>query len=97
MSNDLPLAAQEVWTAFKEMELSKKSHFGYLTNLEIKYGEAGSPTVTEKMRLEKLLDKHDRCVSHFRCLTRRLRSADLYAYEAFIEQLKLEGSRPNET
>ena len=97
MSNHLPLAAREIWKAFEEMELSKKAHFGYLTDLEIKYRDTGSPSATENSRLEKLLDKHDKCVSRFRLLIQQLRSTDIYAYEAFIKQLKLKGSQPSST
>lgn len=61
----LPEEAQRAWDAYQEMGVSKKAYFGFLQEIDEKYGEGGEPTIAENLQLEKLLEAHDKKVRAF--------------------------------
>ncbi len=64
---DQPLSAEAelAWLAYLAMGESKKAYFGFLQELDLKYGKNESPSIAENLKLEKLLETHSNQVAAF--------------------------------
>jgi hypothetical protein len=64
--DDLSEQAKLAYQAFLDMSNSKQAHFNCLKIIDSKYGTGGSPSISEKLELEKLLSNHDKNVLAFK-------------------------------
>lgn len=63
--NSLPPDAQIAWEAYLSMSETKTAYFSFLSEVDQKYKNGGSPTIAENLQLEKLLGIHNEAVATF--------------------------------
>ena len=63
--NSLPADAQIAWEAYLSMSETKTAYFSFLSEVDQKYKNGGSPTIAENLQLEKLLGIHNEAVATF--------------------------------
>lgn len=63
--NSLPADAQIAWEAYLSMSETKTAYFTFLSEIDQKYKNGGSPTIAENLQLEKLLGIHNEAVALF--------------------------------
>ena len=85
----LAQAALPAWQTYEAMLRTKAAHFSMLEELEEKYRHAGQRTLAEGVRLEQLLQAHDRQVKAFRQALSQLQRCDLAAHQALIEHIRV--------
>ena len=64
-NNSLPPNAQIAWEAYLSMSETKTAYFSFLSQIDLKYKNGGSPTIAENLRLKKLLGIHNEAVATF--------------------------------
>ncbi|MEJ2095273.1 MAG: hypothetical protein P8X93_09080 [Gammaproteobacteria bacterium] len=64
-NNSLTSEAQIAWEAYLSMSKTKTAYFSFLSEIDQKYKDGGSPTIAENLQLEKLLGIHNEAVAIF--------------------------------
>ncbi len=66
MTEELTPEAAGAWQAYQSMSAGKDAYFSLLQALDEKYRHGGNPTIAENLKLQQLLDEHDRKVKRFK-------------------------------
>jgi hypothetical protein len=84
-NNSLTSEAQIAWEAYLSMSKTKTAYFSFLSEIDQKYKDGGSPTIAENLQLEKLLGIHNEAVALFNRAMRSVTDKD--AREQLLKKL----------
>ncbi len=91
---ELPVEALPAWQVYGEMEETKRHHFELLSEINERREQGGPPpSLAESLRLEELLERHDRKVKAFRLCIKELKENAPEAHKALVDRLAAENAK----